>query len=415
MYPPVDVNRILSVALVFTGDLNAKHTRQVLRDGGAKALPLWRQHVVDPVEAANGRNSVHSFVCTSRSTSLEAQPDWSILQGRRGEVIVVPEGFYWDPKFKMDQYSRMEACFLAAWGFERQAAAAWRAFEDTLDASPLVPWALQRNASRRDRDRLYVIRDAGFDPKRPSLSRRLRFQFSHYVRARPDLEFHDRIPLSAFDPQSIVLRARAVLLADECDALHHCAIVMRGGKQGYCGWKAQWREEATVGGKPHADVDLARRTMRKNGIPACGSLDDMFGVAPQHLGAAFFLRQAALEAHVPQQLLPYGWNLTQNAARIAAIQRSYGPKMSFGGFFDACKIGQVPFLSGSGSTQKALSFLASGKVEGETHMTMRTTARMLPFRFAGLPFSGPNGASHAHSAFLGFQDGNVSTGSAVYC
>ena len=88
--------------------------------------------------------------------------------------------------------------------------------------------------------------------------------------------------------------------------------------------------------------------------------------------------------------------------------------MSYGGFFDACKIGQVPFLSGSGSTQSALSFLVSGKVEGETHMTMRTTARML-FRFAGLPFSGPNGASHGHSSSPGFQDGNVSTGSAVYC
>ena len=94
---------------------------------------------------------------------------------------MVPEGFYWDPELKMDQYSRMESCFLAAWGFERQAAAAWRAFEAALDANPLTPYAQMHNATQKDQDRLYLIRDAGIDPKRPSRARRLQLQFTHYV------------------------------------------------------------------------------------------------------------------------------------------------------------------------------------------------------------------------------------------
>lgn len=390
MYPKADLGRVLTVALVITGDLNSRHTRISFRDG-SKMLPLWRKHVVDVIEAANARNSVHSFVCTSlsRAQSQGEQPDWSFLQGRRGDVVMVPEGFYWDPELKMDQYSRMESCFLAAWGFERQAAAAWRAFEAALDANPLTPYAQMHNATQKDQDRLYLIRDAGIDPKRPSRARRLQLQFTHYVRARPDLEFHERIPLSAFDPQFVVVRARAVLLANECDVVHADALVIRAaGKSGRCGWKAQYTTSMSAG--KHPNLDMVRRLMRKNRIPACGALDDMFGVAPGHLGPAFFLRQAALEAHVPPQLLPYGWNLTQNAARVTAVKTSYGTSMSYADFYGTCINAKIPSLFGAGNASMALRRIAERNIQAEAHITVRATARMLPFRFSGLPFSGVN-------------------------
>ena len=93
---------------------------------------------------------------------------------------------------------------------------------------------------------------------------------------------------------------------------------------------------------------------------------------------------------MPPQLLPYGWNLTQNAARVAAVKTSYGTSMSYADFYGTCNNGKIPFFSGAGNASMALRRIAERNIQAEAHITVRATARMLPFRFSGLPFSGVN-------------------------
>ena len=407
MYPTPRRVQKLSVALLLSGDINSDHTRLAFGNGSL-ALPLWRQHVVHAIEAADSRNVVHAFVCSS-SSKRGIQPEWSLLQGRRGAVLLVQDGGF---AVATDQYSRMEACFLAAQAYEK------RGTETERDEG--IPQAAAANR------RLILV----------SGQKRSHSRFTHYIRARYDLRFHAPIPLAAFDPQRVAVRARILLMANECEPVHADSVVIAGIG---CGWKTpalaslvpssgnpkilrvlvnntkNSTKKSTKKPKPIPNYVDTRAAMRARGIPSCASLDDMFAVAPRHLGPAYFLRQGSLERSVPPELLPYGWDYALDAERSDAVRASYGSAMSYGNFSATCSPALIHFMGRASGVNASANLLRVNdqRAAGETRITQRLHARLVPFMLTPLPFSGVYGAKHGGTSSK--LVGNVSKGTAFYC
>ena len=424
MHPTV-ASRALTVAVVMSGDLNSDHTRLALKGSGQHLLKAWREYVVDAVESAGSHNVVHTIVCMrarvnqTTGAKLAIQPDWSTLRGQRGGVTVVGDSAYAaNPSESSGQYSNLERCFLAAQALETRLLAK----QALKQAEQVKHDSLQGQGGdthhQQTNNRRWLLlgseQPSPVEPPSPveaqaAFHHRLRefrshpalaavpfHGFTHYLRARLDVRFLAPIPLAAFDDQRVSVRARAALSADPCAVLHRYSVSYHSIDRP-CGMQPQYVKEVghTFQVKRSSHIMEARAQMQAAGVRLCASFDDMFGVAPRHLGAAFFLRQATLAQSVASELLPYGWNYTQSEERKAAVRASYGPEMDFAKYVGVCACARVPMAVGGRRSDHRVGGRTSGEAldnannadtQAESRITCRIIARLLPFVLTPLPF-----------------------------
>ena len=131
------------------------------------------------------------------------------------------------------------------------------------------------------------------------------------------------IDMANFDPLYVAVRSRALLFADECRMAHLNALAFppcRGNGRGQI-------EDHNVCG---------RAAMKAEGIPVCSAIDDMAAVVPQHLAQAYFLRPQTLQQHVPPELLPEGWNMSQREEYVDSVRFTFGRNMTFQRYREVC-------------------------------------------------------------------------------
>lgn len=310
----------LHVALLIIGSYDSSHGFGT----PPHVVDLYRTHLVQGVLRLNPRNRVHTFLCPAGPQTIfvyrghalnRTQPDWNPLRGPRSVVTEVDtraavegggnghgNGAGDKVRGADPQYERIEACYLHA---------------------------RQRHAGRP------IANQTGRGTT-----------FTHYIRARFDLDVYAPLPAEAFDDERASIRARSLVLADECDSVHYHAVSQPAWKE--CGrYKLRHLPSAfpvDVDG-PEAGVpsEHLRRWLLQlagGGARFCYAADDMFAVVPTHLADSFFLRPGALEEH---SLLPLGWDINRSSSSRAAAADTYGRMLDPAAYGELCAI---PFTGG---------------------------------------------------------------------
>lgn len=309
----------LAVALILSGSYDSSHGYGI----PSRFVDLFGQNLVQGIIRANPRNSVHTFVCaagpqkswTYRGGAIEPrlQPDWSKLQGMRSDVTILNFSVGYNSGDDIvggadPQYERMEACYLKA----------------------------------KDHQQKHVHHQHKRD------------KFTHFIRARFDLEIYAPLAREAFDDEKVSVRARALILADECDKVDYQSVAAPAWKtlgsyrlkhtpvhrNKFNNATFTWNVDGPNIGVPRWYIPKWRMQMLNPGSRGCWSADDMFAVVPAHLADAYFLRPGVLQRITS---LPFGWDLDRsNRSRAAAIE-TYGPALDPLRFRTTCSF--VPFSS----------------------------------------------------------------------
>ena len=397
-------------------------------------------------------------------TLPNGQPDWAAglsagLPRARSEVILVHEeafrgraeaaanaranqtGLRLSPSDS--QFLRLEACFLAAVHYEAHyegmaahhtrtnssgtVASIGRGLHALLDAGlePITHPGLMLEYTQ-GWQRTAVGRGGDREHSRPSQPATPLFQFTHFLRLRPDVDFEQPLPLATFLPYHVAVRARYLTLANECGTVHNYALASpayrcrQGRREGlppfadeaYRTFLPQMRAKMLAAGygllhsgavtlvcRLHSlcaalpacsdSVHALTSSVRfgpASRIPACAALDDFAASVPRHLGSAWFLTPDRLADHVPQAWLPHGHQINRSSETRRAVHSVYGSETSNGLYVLVCQPRTwTTMVPGAREPPTINLGQPSRQKLGEGRISARSLERLIPYRI--MPFT----------------------------
>jgi hypothetical protein len=381
-------------------------------------VEAWRRHVVDPLLGDVDGSSVHTFLCFHANglpndylTPLQARKErtarlWRALNGT-AEVVLSSA---------------------SSTGF-----AASHAYSASANASIPPEWA-------SDYPDQFARMDGCLQAMRSHEHRTL-LQFTHVIKARPDLFFWRRIPRMAdLDPESVSLRARAAIHSTPipmsrlsfsthltCDPRNFLMAVHTAATPACPGRPSTYADVVRQMGDGTCErsaVGELRRRLRDEAIETCALYDDQLAVMPRKLADAYL----ELEPSGPDQ--PSSASFLSHAAAfdVAAIRRTLGSQSNPDSYVRACPLTGVyskftdeayfnrtlgwrdtfvhAFRGGYSATRQAADH-APRAVRGvccEPRLTWRLVGRLVPVSIVPLHVASTGTHAFLHAAYQTMRD-----------